>query len=240
VRKKNPRVAPRIGRAIDRYKREASTRRMALFRRAGVDLVLDVGASVGEYAAELRRLGYRGRIVSFEPIGASFARLRARAERDPAWAAVHCALGLRSGRAQAFVSGDPRATSLLPMLPRHRQVARYFAPRRTEEVQVARLDRAILEHAGRDDRIYLKIDAQGFERQILAGGGRAMKRVIGVQLEMSLQALYRGEWLIGEAMRAMTRRGFRLCSLEYGFCDPATGEMLQVDGIFFRPAALGP
>ena len=28
--------------------------------------------------------------------------------------------------------------------------------------------------------------------------------------------------------------GFTLTSLEYGFCDPRTGQMLQVDGIFFR------
>ena len=41
---------------------------MALFEHQAIDCVLDVGAHWGEYGEFLRRQGYRGRIVSFEPV----------------------------------------------------------------------------------------------------------------------------------------------------------------------------
>ena len=37
-----------------------------------VDCVFDVGAHVGEYSTSLRRAGYSGDIVSFEPVSGSF------------------------------------------------------------------------------------------------------------------------------------------------------------------------
>jgi hypothetical protein len=47
-----------------------------------VNCVLDVGANARDYGAMLRRLGYRGRIVSFEPVLATFTRLPARCADD--------------------------------------------------------------------------------------------------------------------------------------------------------------
>src|SRR3954466_12945604 len=62
-----------------------------LLGELGVTLVLDVGANVGEYGVLLRRLGYAGRIVSFEPVAANVEGLRSRV--DALWAVEHVALG---------------------------------------------------------------------------------------------------------------------------------------------------
>src|SRR5581483_618078 len=51
----------------------------SLLARHRIDLVFDVGANRGQFAQALRRLGYRGEIVSFEPLAAHGEALRAAA-----------------------------------------------------------------------------------------------------------------------------------------------------------------
>lgn len=65
----------------------------ALLRDAEVDLVLDAGADGGDYPVELRRAGYRGRIVSFEVLPRPRAELTRRARDDPGWTVLPYALG---------------------------------------------------------------------------------------------------------------------------------------------------
>lgn len=73
---------------------DATTRRKHLLSACKVDCVFDVGAYIGDYAIELRRLGYSGHIVSFEPLPEQFAKLNQRACKDLLWTVgPRCALG---------------------------------------------------------------------------------------------------------------------------------------------------
>lgn len=92
--------------------------------RFGCDLVLDVGANTGQYAARLRELGYGGKILSFEPLPDAHAQLLARAAADPLWE-VHprCALGAAAGTGALNVAGNSVSSSLLPMLDLHAAAA---------------------------------------------------------------------------------------------------------------------
>jgi 2-polyprenyl-3-methyl-5-hydroxy-6-metoxy-1,4-benzoquinol methylase len=59
-----------------------------------ISLILDVGANVGQFAMSMRELGYTGTLVSFEPVAAQFATLKAAAEGDPNWITLNCAAGV--------------------------------------------------------------------------------------------------------------------------------------------------
>ena len=100
---------------------------------------------------------------------------------------------------------------------------------------VTRLDEWFDVRGASWERVALKIDTQGFERQVLEGTGRLLQaNVVSVQLELSLVPLYEGSWLWDEAAAWLAMRDFRLMGLTPGFSDPATGRLLQFDGVFTR------
>jgi FkbM family methyltransferase len=212
----------------------ALRRRLRLMQHFGVDLVLDVGARTGEYVQTLRLHGYNGRAVSFEPLASFFAELRYNAAMDPHWETVNCALGERDGLATVNVAGNGDSSSLYDMLPAHLAAAPHSAYVRTEQVEMRRLGSVLDEYRGNAACVYMKIDVQGAEREVLAGAEAVLPQIAGVQLEMSLVPLYDGQMLMRGLLDFMTRNDFTLMSIEPGFTDPKTGQLLQIDGVFFR------
>lgn len=209
-------------------------RRMDLLRRHRIDLLFDVGANAGQYASTMRALGYEGRIVSFEPSSEAFQLLASAARRDPGWTAVNCALGEREGTATLHVAGNSQSSSMLEMLPSHLAVdpsSRYVT---TETVEMTTLAEQIANHAEPGDRLFVKIDTQGSEHLVLLGAGPSISRVLGLQLELSMIPLYDEQPLIESLIASVRSLGFLPMSIEPGFLDPATNQLLQVDGIFFH------
>ena len=209
-------------------------RRMHLLESNRIGLVFDVGANAGQYAASLREGGYRGRIVSFEPLTSAFSRLEASAKADPLWEVVNIGMGDRDERATINIAGNSQSSSLLEMLPAHVKSAPTSAYVGSEEITVSRLDSVFSKYHRKGDRTFLKLDAQGYERKILDGASLSMKDILGIQLEMSVEPLYSNEMPYIEMLGYLAGMGFTLASIEPGFSDPVSGRMLQMDGIFFR------
>ena len=226
----------KAGFEVTRYGPTSSpvARRMHLLKSNGIDLVFDVGANAGQYAASLREGGYGGRIVSFEPLTSAFARLEASAKADPLWEVVNIGMGDRDERATINIAGNSQSSSLLDMLPAHVKSAPVSAYVGKEEITVSRLDSVFPRYHRQGDRTFLKLDTQGYERKILEGASRSLKDILGIQLEMSIVPLYSNEMPYLEMLGYLAGMGFTLVSVEPGHSDPVSGRMLQMDGIFFR------
>ena len=226
----------RLGLDVTRYPVGTPEYQVArLLRHHRVDTVLDVGANSGQYGAALRACGYDGRIESFEPIGELHRQLLRRRGGDPRWTAWNCALGEHAGPATINVAANAGASSsLLPMLEQHVEAAPGAVYVRSERIEVNRLDALWERLAGPGERVFLKLDVQGFERQVLAGAGARVADCVGLQLEVSLVPLYEGGMLYGEAADWADDNGFTLMQVLPGFTDDRSGRMLQCDMVLFR------
>jgi FkbM family methyltransferase len=210
-------------------------RRQRLLEAKRIDTVIDVGAHAGEYAGSLRHEGYRGRILSFEPQAQMFERLRGAAEADPLWDCFNQAVGASPGRLTLNVSGnDGFSSSIRPMAAVHEEAEPASSYVDSEEVEVVTLDGAI---DAQLDRSMLKIDTQGYEAEVLAGGEKTLQRCQLVELELVLVELYQGQALFAALVDLMRESGFLLTDVESGFRDPRTAELLQIDGLFLRGIA---
>lgn len=226
----------RYGYAIHIYPDGDDRRLSNLLRARGITLVLDVGANAGQYATRLRNLGYRGRIISFEPLAEPFAQLQRSAGQDPLWDVCQLALGDTDGEDVINVAGNTQSSSLLPMLRRHEESAPQSRYVGTQQITIRRLASIWpeLEASNQRDRIWLKLDVQGYEMRVLRGADAVLEDVDTVQAETSIVPLYDGNLSWRELDDWLRARNFRLVGLEPGWEDLTTGELLQVDGIYTR------
>ena len=201
-------------------------------RSRNIDLVVDIGANVGQYAESLRKDGYAGWIVSFEPVGAAYEALGARASRDGRWRALNMALGEDEGTAEINVSDASVFSSILPQLPAAATFASEAAVVRAESVRVARLDDLFAE-LPQSKAAFLKIDTQGYERRVLSGASECLSHFAGVQMELPIIPLYEGTWKFHEAIAYMSERGFEISNImPVNYDQTDTASLVEVDCIF--------
>jgi FkbM family methyltransferase len=174
-----------------------------------VNCVLDVGARHGDYGLHLRRLGYEGRIVSFEPVAQNYAVLREQV--DDRWLIHQLALGSQTERLVIARSAEPGCDSFLR--PTEYGLTHFgdrLRPVAEEEVEVTTLD-AVFDASVRGltgPTVLLKIDTQGWDREVLRGAETSLKHVAALQLELSVIGLYEGEPSYLDQLSFAAARGF--------------------------------
>ena len=173
-----------------------------------IDLVIDVGANVGQFGELLRAEGYRGKIVSFEPTLEVFRELARKASADGLWEAYRCGLGATSGTATLHASKLSVFNSILELSAVANLHDGRMAVDRTEEVPIHTLDEIVEPLLRASRSLLLKIDTQGYERQVLEGGLQTVARAAGILMELPVVHTYKGEWRFHEALEYMFELGF--------------------------------
>jgi FkbM family methyltransferase len=225
-----------FGYQVSRYHpiKDPRVARQRWFSEHGVDVVLDVGANSGQYGLELRKHGFAGRIVSFEPLSSAFAQLQKSVVGQRDWTIINKAAGAANGTAEINIAGNSWSSSLLEMLPRHLESAPESRYVTKESITVTTLDDECNALQIPCDRAFLKIDAQGYTFPVLDGAEQILRKIRGVQVEMSLVSLYDGEALIEDVILRLREAGFTPLLIKPEFGDKNSGQQLQLDGIFFR------
>jgi FkbM family methyltransferase len=210
-------------------------RRKQIFESYKIDTVLDIGANSGQFAQGLRDdINYDKSILSFEPLSSAFKLLKANAQSDSLWEVFNCALGDIEEKREINIAGNSYSSSLLSILPSHLKSAPDSQYIGKEIIKIKTLDSFFGDLCKTGKNIYMKIDTQGFEKKVLIGAEKTLAYINTIQMEMSLVPLYEGEFLFNEMCIYMSQKGYTLIAIENGFSDMASGQLLQVDGIFHR------
>lgn len=212
----------------------ANMRRRVLLDALNITTVVDIGANAGQYGRELRRAGYKRRIVSFEPLPTAFNQLHRIASRDDQWICEQVAIGKSDGRTRLHVAGNSLSSSILPMLESHIAAEPRSAYTTSIAIPLRRLDALMPRFVTAEDRLWVKLDVQGYELPVLHGGQETIGRAQVVECELSLAPLYEGETLYREMIDHLSAQGFELVGMDPGFTDPRSGRLLQFDGVFAR------
>lgn len=213
----------------------SSTQCVEILNHFEIDLVLDIGANVGQFAFGLKEAGYLGRLVSFEPLSFAYRTLVENASHNPKWQ-VHprCAIGDFDGEIEINIAGNSESSSVLPMMESHYLASEDSIYVGVEKVPIFKLDTVAPKYFSQSFKCLLKIDTQGYEWQVLDGAHETLPYVHGIICELSLISLYEGQKLWIDMMHRLQTEGFTLWSIQPAFTDPRNGRTLQVDAAFFR------
>jgi len=214
---------------------------LKMFERLRINCVLDVGAHRGGYAAFLRDVGYRGHIVSFEPISDNYQVLYSRCADDPKWHVYRVALGDRDSVQEMNVFHETQLCSFLtPNDYCSAHMNRGEMVRGTERVDLRRLDTIFDEYlAGIEaPRIYLKIDTQGYDLKVLAGCGRRIDQVLALQSELSVKPIYNGMVSYLEALPKFRELGFEVSGM-YPVNLDVSFRVIEFDCVMVRQQSFG-
>jgi len=174
---------------------------------ANINTVFDVGANVGDFAYLIHKLFPKAVIYSFEPLDDCYEKLKIRMEKVKKFEAFNVALADFNGELTFHRNQHLPSSSPLPMADLHKQNYPHTTKGSVIKVRSAKLD-DIVENLRILDNLLIKIDVQGFEDKVIAGGINTIKRSKILIVETSFQPLYIGQPLF-EDIYNFLKKDFR-------------------------------
>jgi FkbM family methyltransferase len=206
-----------------------------LLSRLEVDCVLDVGANLGQYAQDLRTIGFKGLVISFEPTPSLHSRIAEWSKSHPNWVTLDVALGNRAGT----LALNEMAYSALNSFHRPSTAETdSFAPAnkvvRTVDVRVETLNDLLpgLQRQYGFKRPFLKIDTQGHDIAVFDGADQVHERLVGLQSEIAIKRIYEDTLPWTEAIDHYRKAGFELAGLYQ--VHPNEAELVEMDCFMVR------
>tara|TARA_B100000963_G_C22639349_1_gene679505 strand:+ start:375 stop:1097 length:723 start_codon:yes stop_codon:yes gene_type:complete len=192
------------------------------------DLVLDVGANIGQFAKSIRKTGYDGEIISFEPLSEVYDKLIKNSINDKKWKVYpKCAIGSSRSEVTINVSKNLFSSSVLNILDEHVNPApdsKYIDSYLVDQIKLDDLD------FDEDfNSVFLKIDVQGYELDVLKGATKLLDKTSLIKVEISYTQLYDNSTNWRSLVDFLNKKDFEIWDVENGFRNPNNYRLLQSD-----------
>ena len=196
-----------------------------LFERFGIYMILDVGANIGQTYDSFRWAGFKGPICSFEPNPEMFQKL----ESKPgfSWQRLPYALSNQTGQLKFLITDSDNASGFLPPIGHAKVVKEITVPS-------YRLDELWNKQGFSAKNVFLKIDAEGHDLEVIKGASGVLDRIPLIMAEVAPLPRFEGEPPLPEVVSFMSQLGFCVCRVEKNSMKPALGIDTAFDIVFAK------
>lgn len=201
----------------------------------GIRTVLDIGANTGQFARLMHAILPATRIYSFEPLPECFAELAKCEAEIPMFKAFNVGLGSEAAELTFYKSALAVSSSFRPMTSLHRtQFPLSAGPEHKLRIPIRALD-SFADELHLQEQILVKIDVQGFEDQVIAGGKAVLERASMIILEVSFAPLYENSPSFNSLYTMLRELGFEFRGMLDSLIGPVDGSILSADALFIKP-----
>jgi len=207
----------------------------SIIEKNKINLIFDIGANEGQFGKDLRSAGYKNIIVSFEPMSEAHSKLVNQSTGDDKWL-IHkkLAIGDKKRNVILNISRNSVSSSILEVNNVHISAAESSFTINQESVEMDLLDNISGSYLNSDSRILIKIDTQGFEKNVINGANETLKHAQFILIELSLVELYDSQTLWLDMLQILQDHDFDLWCFDQCFIDPNNFRTLQVDALFIN------
>ena len=199
-----------------------------------IDCFWDVGANIGQTGESIRKHGYTGNILSFEPQEEAYKKLLKNSFNDPKWKIYEkCGLG-QNGLKKINISKNSVSSSFLEMENLHIDKNPESKFIKKEEVKIISLSEVFNKEKNSFKKNFLKIDTQGYEKEVLDSGENILDNFIGISCEISVQPLYKNEAKFLDIINYLNTKGFEIYSVHNSYYEIDYGQTFSVDIVFIK------
>src|SRR3989344_8752169 len=204
----------------------------------GIKTVIDIGANVGMFSREMRGRFPDVRIYAFEPLSSCYQELVMRMGSDNRFRAWNVALGDSEGKTEIQKSSFHPSSSLLQMTSLHKKLYPRSKDVETESIEVKRLDD--IDNLILEKNILIKMDVQGFEDKVIAGGKKTIEKAAVIIVENSFIALYENQPLFDDIYKLLTSLGFSYYGDAGRHYSRFSGKLIYEDSVFIKKDLITP
>jgi FkbM family methyltransferase len=204
--------------------------------------LIDVGANAGQFTAAALFHWPELQVHAFEPLPDEAATLEANFASLPNVHVHGMALGDEDGLAVLHRHAYSLSSSLLSTTPEARSRFDWAEEAAHVEVAVGRLD-SVLASAVLPEPVLLKVDVQGFESQVFAGGAVTLSKVAAIVVEQAFEPFYEGQLPFPQGHAQLAEAGWvlaRVLAMRNEDGMPVEADCLYLPGDVPSPSTVPP
>ena len=212
---------------------EAQRKFGSIYSVINVDKIVDVGSNEGQFVSSCELIFKDVKYYCFEPLKDVFSLLSGKYSVNPKFSLFNLGLGSQEGSISINQNEYSPSSSILEMNEVHKNSFDFAKHNFIQEIQIQKLD-SFVDRIQPDQFTLLKIDVQGYELEVINGGGEFIKKVGTIIIEMSFQELYKNQPLFNDIYIKLISLGFRYCGNIEQLYSPVNNQILQADCLFMK------